>query len=54
MNDVEKKVEQLFKKRRHSCSLQMPVEIKIKDKRIFMMTQPKKITPLIMRMLHPL
>tara|TARA_E500000331_G_scaffold188115_1_gene181071 strand:- start:983 stop:1147 length:165 start_codon:yes stop_codon:yes gene_type:complete len=54
MNDVEKKVEQLFKKRRQANSLTIPVEFKRKDKRTFMMTQPQNITPLLLGMLYPL
>tara|TARA_B100001094_G_scaffold156123_1_gene151083 strand:+ start:3068 stop:3241 length:174 start_codon:yes stop_codon:yes gene_type:complete len=54
MNDVEKKVEQLYKKRRQVNSFTMPVEIKRNTIRTFMMTQPQHLSPLILGMLYPL
>tara|TARA_B100001996_G_scaffold67169_1_gene48843 strand:- start:1788 stop:1952 length:165 start_codon:yes stop_codon:yes gene_type:complete len=54
MNDIEKKVEQLYKKRRQTNSLSMPVEIKRNTIRTFMMTQPQHLSPLILGMLYPL
>ena len=54
MNDVEKKVEQLYKKRRQVNSFTMPVEIKRNTIRTFMMTQPQHLSPLILGMIYPL